>query len=105
MRIWKLFCKVIGGAYELAWRRTIGRPFTYAIREWSHRIPGRAAAVIPVLVLGVLAFQVLSMLWLPMGIGSALVVLGDFCYFSGGHLWWDTAGEYIKSARHRRPGS
>ena len=96
MKLWKQLCGILGRAYELVWSCAPGRPWTYAIREWAHRHPTGAAFCIPAVVAAVVAGQVLSMVRLPLGAGIALVILGDFLFFAGGHLFWDTAGEYIK---------
>jgi hypothetical protein len=82
---------ILGWLYKQLWSRTTGRPWTYVIRQYTkHQQWARAGAVI--LYSGLLVPPVLHNLWV-----DALVLLTlYFLCFLAGHLWWDTAGKYIK---------
>lgn len=80
--------------YAFFWRRTSGRPWTYEIRDWSHRHSRWAWLIVGFLIVSGVAAQFLSAqlfgLW-----AVPAIVWFDFMAYLGGHLYWDTSGEYV----------
>ena len=80
--------------YRAAWKY-VGRPFTYVFREWSGEYP-LVATLMSLASLGMLAYldSVLT------GVaGWAVRASLMFACLLAGHLFWDTAGAYVKSAK------
>lgn len=86
--------KRIGAIYRFMWSHTIGRPWTFAIREWAQHNPGKAMLILPVSVAGVIFLQ----WWLP---HFYIIIPANFIFFLLGHLFWDTPGAYIQSRRSK----
>jgi len=88
--------RFLGRIYEFFWRPTTGRPWTYQIRDWTRHHPWR---VWPIVALTTTCF-VTGEILLPMYFGwKALpfILWTNFMGFVAGHLFWDTAGGYVKS--------
>ena len=87
--------------YKFFWSRTSARPWTYEIRDWTIRHPFAAGSIATVTVIGGVTSQVVGVVtfgyW-----AVPVVVFWDFMAFVGGHLYWDTAGAYVKVSGHRR---
>jgi hypothetical protein len=85
--------------YELVWRPTAGRPWTYEIRDWCDRHPIWGLVVALPVAAGFVAGQVYLVgefrVW-----ALPFVVFADFMAFVAGHLFWDTAGKYIRPKAH-----
>jgi hypothetical protein len=78
---------MIGRLYELAWRPTTKRPWTFQIRDWASHHPYR---VWPIVALCVVVFVGLQMV-APMELGwwaLPVVLFADFLAFLAAHLWW-----------------
>gem|GEM_PF-7017945 len=54
IRLWRGLSHLIGAAYAFIWRHTIGRPWTYAMRQWAGNNPGKAVIVLPLSFIGII---------------------------------------------------
>lgn len=83
--------------YERLWRPTIGRPWTYAMRQWRTQYPVqyRIAFVLSAAAFsgGIVATGLLASWTWATVVAGAGGVLGAEIH---GHLFWDTRGAYIK---------
>ena len=75
--------------YELLWRPTAGRPWTYVIRDWTLSHPLWAFIVVSTIAAGFVAGQIT--LTMSFGVVSLpFVLFADFMAFVAGHLFWDS---------------
>ena len=96
-----MLARIAGDLYAALWKNITGRPWTYVMRQWVMEHPRQAKIVVPaglIVVAGLQVFSVLFKVWLVLAITDFLVLLT-------GHLFWDTAGAYIKPRRYRRKGT
>jgi len=91
--------KLVGAVYAFLWRNTAGRPWTYEIRDWTTRHPLAAAFFLAGIIGGALAAQLATPFYLG-AFAIPIVVFVDFLALLAGHLYWDTAGAYIKPRRY-----
>lgn len=83
--------RILNRIYEFLWRNTLGRPWTYAVRQatrdhWYARL---IAILAYSAVLGIPAY--FAPTWL-----KPIIVLAYFGSFAAGHFWWDTEGDYVR---------
>lgn len=87
---------MVGWVYEhLMWRWTAGRPWTYAIRDWTSRHPEWALLVALPVTAALVVGQVVSVSYLGWWALPA-VLFADFMAVTAGHLFWDTRGPYVQ---------
>lgn len=91
--------KLAGAVYYRMWhwreiKGTEPRPWTYTMREWSLQNPRKR----DVLLLAWLALNIVAALVLPRPVLAGLMGPLAFSWLLAGHLYWDTAGAYIKHA-------
>jgi len=95
IKILRVIHKIMDDVYAAVWKNTIGRPCTYIARESAREHPVEAVAIVTVTVLGDFVCMYLFHQW--------YAILAEFFYpFFLGHLFWDTAGAYIKPKRYRK---
>lgn len=86
---------VLQAIYRFFWSRTTKRPWTYQIRDWTLHHPLRVWPA----VTAIAAAFVVGQVELTRRFGrraAPFVLFADFMAFVAGHLWWDTAGAYVK---------
>lgn len=96
----------LGRLYKFFWARTSARPWTYEIRDWSNHHPFAAGAVVAttiILGLGIeLATIVLFAPWWAVALSLPAVLFWNFMAFIAGHLYWQTAGDFVKESGTKR---
>lgn len=95
MKVWKFVITIIGGFYAVLWKATLGRPWTYAIREAVSTHKGIAAIVILITVVMALVSMRFFHQWYAIGLQA-------FYWSLLSHCLWDTAGAYIKPVRYKK---
>ena len=80
--------------YELVWRPTTHRPWTYQIRDWTRHHPLRVWPIVAVISTAFFVGQMeaVRLFGWP---AAPFVVFADFMAYVAGHLWWDTGSDYV----------
>jgi hypothetical protein len=85
--------------YELVWRPTAGRPWTYEIRDWCDRHVNWALTIAIPVTASFVVGQMVLVQWAGW-FALPFMLFADFMAFVAGHLFWDTAGKYIQPKAH-----
>ncbi len=95
MKVLKFVILILGGFYAVLWKATLGRPYTYWFRESAKNHPVVASVIILITVIMAFIAMRLFHQWYAIGLQA-------FYWFLLGHLYWDTAGAYIKPVRYKK---
>ena len=103
MIIWKVLGSILFDIYKAFWVNTTKRPWTYCMREAVIHHPKTASFILPFVFAALIAWPRLVDAWIiDKHWWWFLIILNQFAWLLTGHLFWDTAGSYVKQVKDFR---